>query len=319
MPKSAVSELASNCASAGIAGFIQPLIFNPLDCLRIRWQVASTDARCSTLGQFAAGILRREGLMRGFILPGQPWNCIAVSLSQGLRLGLYPSVRDALASSSGGGGGGMRPDLMALAGFLSGSLAYFVIAPLWLLKTRAQAAPQLGDALQPLPSSLIPGYWVGCTPLVLRGALITAGWTSGYESTKRLLRERTGEGPLLHCCAGTCAGIGAATLSAPADVLQTRMQSHKGGGGGGGAGGGAGGGGGGGGGRGGKGGKGANTPHTPPSPAVLSSARAIWAADGVSGFFRGWSVSVMRLVPTVIFGSLIYEQSRRLLGLGYTR
>ena len=280
-PFSMADELQRNCAAAAIAGFIQPAIFNPLDALRVRWQVAASSGsgKSSIIG-FASEIIQREGFVCGLYLPGQPWNCIAVALSQGLRLGLYPTVRDALMS-----GESVRPDLMAFAGFLSGSLAYFVSAPLWLLKTRAQAAPQLGTSLRapPLPATL-GQYWTGCTPLVLRGALITAGWTSGYDASKRVLKQqRLKDGPVLQGLAGLMAGLTAATLSAPSDVLQTRMQSGK------------------------------------QQLGVLGSVQAIWTTEGAAGFFRGWSVSVARLVPTVILGSLIYENARQFLGLKYLR
>jgi len=277
------AELARNCIAAAIAGFIQPALFNPLDCLRVRWQVAVTSSGNgnASLVEFAQAIVQREGFLRGLYLPGQPWNCFAVALSQGLRLGLYPTVRDGLI---GANGEAVRPDLMAMAGFLSGSLAYFVSAPLWLLKTRAQASPQLGASqAAPLPATL-GQFWTGCTPLVLRGALITAGWTSGYDASKRLLtQQRLQDGPLLQGIAGLMAGLTAATLAAPSDVMQTRMQSAK------------------------------------QQMGVLGSAQAIWGAEGAAGFFRGWSVSVARLVPTVIVGSLIYENARRLLGLSYLR
>ena len=170
----------------------------------------------------------REGFVRGLYLPGQPWNCVAVALSR-FAPGLYPTVRDSLLGSKSQSS--VRPDVMAVVGLLSGSFAYLLSAPLWLLKTRSQAESQFGSSFKapPLPLSL-GGYWTGSTPLVLRGALITAGWTSGYDATKRLVRDQQkvlSDGPLLQGVAGVVAGIGAATLSAPADVLQTRMQSSR--------------------------------------------------------------------------------------------
>ena len=53
----------------------------------------------------------------------------------------------------------------------------------------------------------------------------------------------------------------------------------------------------------------------------ISFARVLIFANmkvgGLRGLFRGWSVSVARLVPTFVVGSTIYEQSRRALGLAY--
>lgn len=95
----------------------------------------------------------------------------------------------------------------------------------------------------------------------------------------------TGRGCLraqvLHVLAATVAGIGAATLAAPADVLQTRVQS---------------------------GGSGTT---------LIGSASSILRSDGLAGFGRGWKVNVARLVPTFVVGSSIYEQVRKQLGIGF--
>eukprot|EP01045_Picozoa_sp_COSAG04_P008649 COSAG04_NODE_483_length_13588_cov_21.765068_15_plen_207_part_01 len=45
----ALRELGLNTVAAGIAGGIQPALFNPLDCLRVRIQVASAPSATSTL------------------------------------------------------------------------------------------------------------------------------------------------------------------------------------------------------------------------------------------------------------------------------
>lgn len=269
-------EILPNIIAGSIAGAIQPIIFNPLDSLRVRFQIADTSG--SSAAAFAYSIIKREGFIRGLYLPGQPFNSLAVSSSQGLRYALYPPVRDAIMPC-----GAMRPDLMALSGFISGSLAYFAAAPLFLLKTRGQAAAQTGSQLE-YPSSL-QGYWRGSGPMVIRGALLTAGNMMGYDATKKLCTQFgvMSDGPALHVCAATAAAFCAATASAPADVLQTRMQSNSSG----------------------------------QSGGAVRCASAIFRADGIPGFFRGWTISVARLVPTFIVGSTIFEQARALMGLPY--
>ena len=273
----ASDDVACNIAAAAIAGCVQPLIFNPLDVLRIRFQVAGPSAPASTIA-FARSIIVREGLLNGLYLVGLRWNCLAVSLSQGLRMGLYPSVRNTVVGTDS-----LRPDLMALSGLLSGSVGYLISSPLFLLKVRAQASAETGT-WPPSPRS-IGGYWLGCTPMVARGALLTAGQMGGYDASKRIGR-RMGirDGPMLVACAACAAGLSAATLSAPADVVTTHMQSRA-------------------------------AAHAAPS--ISGSAREILKAGGLRGLFRGWSVSVARLVPTFVVGSTIYEQSRRALGLAY--
>ncbi|CAK9110619.1 unnamed protein product [Durusdinium trenchii] len=170
------------------------------------------------------------------------------------------------------------------AGLTAGSLAYFVGAPFWLVKTRQQAQRQFaaeGRALLEIFPAFGPAYWQGCSPLIARGALLTAGQMFGYDGTKTTAR-RCGlqDDPMLHVAAAACAGFSAATLSAPADVVMTRSDGscwHH---------------------------------FAPPKRLLLSS-------SGPAGFFRGWTANFFRLAPTFTVGSLIYEQCRLLLGLGY--
>ena len=272
------SDVALNIAAASTAGACQISLFHPLDCLRIRYQLAgrSTDGWVA----FTWRIVRREGWWNGLHRPGLAPNIMAVASSQGARMGVYPSARDSLMR---GRPEQVRPDLMLLAGLASGSIGYFLSAPLWMIKTRMQGSAQLQGVAVPTqwPVSVL-GYWTGCTPLVARGALLTSGQMAGYDATKRISRRHglLADGPTLHVVAATVAGFSAATFSAPADVVQTRLQTGT-------------------------------------SSDVVTCMREVWTAHGPIGFYRGWSVNVLRLVPTFIVGATVYEQVRKLLGIGY--
>eukprot|EP00966_Prymnesium_polylepis_P018187 419568-Prymnesium_polylepis.2 len=50
-----------------------------------------------------------------------------------------------------------------------------------------------------------------------------------------------------------------------------------------------------------------------------AAAAAVLRSDGPSGMFRGWTANVMRLIPTFIVGSTIYERCRLAAGLGYMK
>ena len=52
---------------------------------------------------------------------------------------------------------------------------------------------------------------------------------------------------------------------------------------------------------------------------LLGGAANIAKSDGPAGFFRGWGLNVVRLVPTFCVGASIYEQSRILFGLSYMK
>lgn len=269
------SEFVRNVAAASTAGACQPFLFNSLDCLRIRQQVAATSSS-SSLFAFARAIVRDEGVWRGLHRPGLGINMTAVFFSQGLRYGGYPVVRDALAVRPGD----VRPVRMAIAGMLTGSIAYLVCAPIFLIKTREQAAAQLKTRF-PLPRS-VREAWLGAGPLVIRGALLTGGQLTGYDGTKRFVKQRRwlDDGPILHAVAAVVAALCAASFSAPADVLQTAMQ-------------------------------------TQPGRSAAACARDTWSQRGVAGFYRGWSANVARLIPTIGVGTSIYEQVRRAFGLRY--
>jgi len=298
-------ELGRNVAAAALAGLVQPTIFNPLECLRVRWQVSQAAALGGGgLSSFAAAVVRSEGLWEGLWRPGLPLNMGAVTLSQGLRLGLYPTCRDfalslpSRGSSSADGAPKKSPIAMLAAGLVAGSIAYFVSAPFWLAKTRAQAYAQLrseASAAAGVASTAGAGagsgnplaLWRGCSPLVVRGALLTGGQMLGYDGTKTFAASELGlpDGPGLHVLAAVLAGLCATTFSAPADVLVTRFQCRD---------------------------QNGNAYRS-----VLDCATSLLRQSGPAVFFRGWSANFLRLAPTFAVGSVLYEQSRLAMGLSY--
>lgn len=307
------AELLVNLTAGALAGGGQMALFNPLDCLRIRWQLARRGDGggngMATSTEFALAIVRREGWWAGLHRPGLLLNMGAISVSQGLRIGLYPTVRERLTARQPAEAA--APLVMFGAGLLCGSIGYFVAAPLILLKVRAHAAAQLRGSGGAPPALVVPsslaGFWLGSSPMVVRGALLTAGQMAGYDGAKRVGRARgVSDGPGLHVLAAVVAGLSAATVSAPADMVQTRMQSaaqevctarvaltaRDGL---------------------------ADAPPLGPAPGMLAAVRLIAEEGGASAFFRGWSLSVLRLIPTFIVGSTIFEQVRRTMGLSYMR
>eukprot|EP00439_Symbiodinium_sp_Y106_P013792 s4192_g1.t6 len=226
--RSFVGSLAQ-CQGMGMHGIAaadlsKSAIFNPADCLRIRWQVSVGE---TTFAKFSAELLRKEGLWQGLWRPGLPFNMCAVAVSQGLRMGLYPTARDALQTLLPSDGQKSSAAMIG-AGLMSGSFAYFTGAPLWLVKTRMQAAVQFAadgasTAVHIYPVHLCD-YWRGCSPLIFRGALLTAGQMLGYDGTKTAGRQLGyKDGPLLHVAAATsascCSVTGLGNL-----VWRTRMQ-----------------------------------------------------------------------------------------------
>ena len=65
-------------------------------------------------------------------------------------------------------------------------------------------------------------------PNCQRAALVQVGDLTTYDAVKQLLRRRFGvaDGPLLHAACSAAAGLVAATLGAPADVIKTRVMNQ---------------------------------------------------------------------------------------------
>jgi hypothetical protein len=59
---------------------------------------------------------------------------------------------------------------------------------------------------------------------VQRAALLTATQLGTYDEIKQtLLRAQLlGEGPLLHFCSGSVAGLGVSVVTSPVDTIRTR-------------------------------------------------------------------------------------------------
>jgi hypothetical protein len=160
------------------------------------------------------------------------------------------------------------PAIMAASGFASGAVGYWVSTPLWALKVQAQAHPELtalkvpSAAVQaasttttatitactiastPTPLTATPrartvadlwadgglkGVFRGATPLVVRGACLSAGNMLGYDGTKTWFKT-TGtlpDGALLHVIASVVSAGCATLLGAPADNAMTLVQTAK--------------------------------------------------------------------------------------------
>ena len=272
---------ASTCISIACS------LFNPLDTYRIRWQVQSHHP---SITAHLTSVLRSEGLVRGLWLPGIGSNAIGAGLSRGIGMGCYPTLRDSIASEKSGG-------TMFLAGLLSGGLGYFVSTPAWVVKTRLQAGmenkanPPKGNGLlifrEIVHQQGMKGLYRGASALVVRGALINAGNTLGYDLTKTTNKQHhiVPEGPLLHVLASVVAAFLSSTFSVPADFVMTRYQA------------------------------GPQMGHHYVS--VVDCASTLLREEGPTAFFRGWTPLFVRVAPLYICYLPVYEQVRKMLGLGY--
>jgi hypothetical protein len=83
--------------AAGSCASICTGLGNPLDCLRIRWQVRTPQHGEEFLA-FGRAIVRDEGLVSGLWRPGLGANMLAIGVSASIGYGLYPIFRDQVTS-----------------------------------------------------------------------------------------------------------------------------------------------------------------------------------------------------------------------------
>lgn len=204
------TELSRNILAGSCAISIAVGTFNPLDTLRIRWQVAPHhgSARAGGLVSHAREIVRTEGLVRGLWTPGLGANMMSFFVCGGLRQGLYPYFRDLVVVASGAEDKGATS--MMLGGFGAGAIAFWCCTPFFQLKTLMQAEagqidrqsgrlttgaakgsvprfhgrPWWSNASTLMAEGGVHGLWRGACPLVVRGALLASGQMLGYDGMK---------------------------------------------------------------------------------------------------------------------------------------
>lgn len=317
-------ELGANLAASSATGVTIIAVTNPMDTLKCRWQVDPIGQR--GLYEMLRKIVCAEGLWTGLWRPGLTPNMLAMGCAIGCRNGFYPVVRDTLGAlqerPEGGAKVGARG--MFASGLLAGMLGYAVASPLLQVKTQMQAEagrlnfagryetgaraglpPCYSGTLDALRSLLRSGaekggalvavrvLWRGAGVTVGRGAVLSASQLTAYDATKTELKAAglLREGPMLHVAASLAAAIACTSCSMPFDVVLTIYQSaHS---------------------------LGGQRLQHYTSRGPMACARALLRESGPSVFFRGWTPAFLRLAPTCISSFFLYEQLRKLAGIGF--
>ena len=275
----AMSQDAARFLCAGTAASVSSFLYNPLDSLKVRWQVAAPRAAEHGLLRYGSQIVRTEGI-GGLWKTGLAANVSGMFLSAAIRFACYEQVRDSIVSSSSDG---TKNSLhMGAAGLVCGAFSYFVTSPFHLLKTLRQAEPVRPDIDVWAKLSDARNVLRGSASVSIRGALFSCGQMLGYDGLKSTAKAHGFEdGPSLHLISSVAASFGASVLSAPADLLVARYMSMT------------------------------------TSESLLHCVREVYDESGVRGFWRGWCVSFIRLTPVMVTYSTVYEQLRYRSGLGY--
>lgn len=270
--------------SAGIGAFVT----NPIETLRVRFQVEPAATRPLSILAFGAELVKNEGFFGGLMLPGNSSWVASMSAAFGLRMMLYDPLRDAIDKLAGGGGSSNA----FAAGICTGSLTNALACPFFNAKTRLQACAGAAEGrglLTELAAVTREGgltaHYAGGWALFIRGGFLSGGQLWGYNVSKGLFKAQgVKEGPSVHVACSVFAAACAAVLSAPADITLNRYQAAL------------------------KLGTGA---YASAGEVALELVRT----EGPLALFRGAGLQFAKVCPVFLLTMPLYEQLRRLVGL----
>lgn len=230
-----------------VAASVAEVLTYPLDLTKTRLQIQGEKAAAqhgiSNAGPYrgmfktALGIAKEEGAL-------ELWRGITPAIYRhvvysGIRIVTYERLRDDVA--------GKDPDgyfpvwKSAICGATAGAIAQFAASPTDLIKVQIQMEGKrrllgkpprvlsFGHAFQQiLASGGVKALWKGSIPNVQRAALVNLGDLTTYDSAKRFILTHTTltDNHFTHILASACAGLVAATMGTPADVVKTRIMNQ---------------------------------------------------------------------------------------------
>ncbi|KAE8580941.1 hypothetical protein XENTR_v10024600 [Xenopus tropicalis] len=222
------AESAYRFTLGSIAGAVGATAVYPIDLVKTRMQ----NQRSSFVGELMyknsfdcfKKVLRYEGffgLYRG-LLP----QLVGVAPEKAIKLTVNDFVRDKFTQKDG------SIPLLAeiMAGGCAGGSQVIFTNPLEIVKIRLQVAGEIStgpkvSALTVLQDLGILGLYKGAKACFLRDIPFSAIYFPVYAHCKTLLADEQGHiGALQLLTAGAIAGVPAASLVTPADVIKTRLQ-----------------------------------------------------------------------------------------------
>ncbi|CAE6476863.1 unnamed protein product [Rhizoctonia solani] len=293
-------------AYGSAAGIVSKVFEHPFDLCKVRLQSQVLDATARFSGPVDClyktwkfeGI---RGLYRGLPMP------IIGAMAENASLFLaYNKIQDTLLQYSH-----FRPstnhkvtlDGIAIAGGGAGTVASFLLgrsirnccsSPTFAVTgaeasvTAALPRPSFGQLEGPvsLVTSVIKahgvrGLWLGHTGTMIRETGGGAAWFTTKEAICRWLAPDPRDLALHQSAfAGACAGVSYNVFLFPADSIKSAVQTEE-----------------------------ELRPRLPgqPRPTFLGTARAIWRAQGVKGFYAGMGVTVARAIPSSAIIFVTYD------------
>ncbi|XP_050432899.1 mitochondrial uncoupling protein 4 [Adelges cooleyi] len=227
-----------------VAASVAELLTYPLDLTKTRLQIQGEAVAASGkptqyrgMLKTAIGIVNEEGALK--LWQGIPPALYRHVVYSGIRIVSYETMRDRVLMKNPDGSFPIWKS--AISGVVSGAIAQYIASPADLIKVQIQMEGKrrlLGEPPRVLGAahafkkivseSGVRGLWKGSIPNVQRAALVNLGDLTTYDTAKQIIMQKTGlpDSHLLHCLSSVCAGLVAATMGTPADVVKTRIMNQ---------------------------------------------------------------------------------------------
>lgn len=274
----------------GSASSMAACVTHPLDLVKVRLQTRTSSMPSSMVGTFVH-VVKNEGL-RGL------YSGISASLLRQItysttRFGIYEELKSRFSSThhTGPDGKPKPPSFPLLIGMatVSGIIGGIAGNPADVLNVRMQHDAALPPARRRNYAHAIDGLvrmvreegpaslMRGVGPNSVRAAAMTASQLASYDMFKRTMLALTPlhDGLVVHFTSSFMAGVVAATVTSPIDVIKTRVMSAHG------------------------------------NHGVLHVVREVSAKEGLGWMFRGWVPSFLRLGPQTICTFIFLESHRK--------
>ncbi|XP_049306383.1 calcium-binding mitochondrial carrier protein Aralar1 isoform X3 [Bactrocera dorsalis] len=269
-----------------LAGAVGATVVYPIDLVKTRMQNQRTG---SFIGEIAyrnswdcfKKVIRHEGVLglyRG-LLP----QLMGVAPEKAIKLTVNDLVRDKFTDKQG-----VIPlwsEIMA--GACAGGSQVVFTNPLEIVKIRLQVAGEIAGGAKVRALSVVRdlglfGLYKGARACLLRDVPFSAIYFPAYAHTKSLFADEDGYNhPLTLLAAGAIAGVPAASLVTPADVIKTRLQVVA---------------------------RSGQTTYT----GVWDATKKIMAEEGPRAFWKGTAARVFRSSPQFGVTLVTYELLQRL-------
>ncbi|KAK1730615.1 hypothetical protein CaCOL14_000932 [Colletotrichum acutatum] len=268
----------------GSASSMAACVTHPLDLVKVRLQVRRPDAPKNMVGTFTH-IIRNHGVTG--LYNGLSASLLRQMTYSTVRFGAYEEMK-IRATRANDGKPPSFPVLVAMAsaagfvGGISGNAAD-------VLNVRMQQDAALPAAERRNYSHALEGmlrmareegimsWFRGVLPNSMRAAAMTASQLASYDTFKGMLIRHTpmGDNLTTHFTASFLAGVMAATVTSPIDVIKTRVMS-------------------------------ASTQE-----GLAHTLAKIYKAEGLGWMFKGWVPSFLRLGPQTICTFVFLEMHRK--------